>query len=135
MCISRTGIIICRWRGPALPAPGEARSNVEIFRALALRMGFDDACFRDTEDDMIRTLLNSEHPFLEGITLERLDREHFVRLNIAPGQDEPFLPFAQGGFGTPSGKCEFGAETLEYTPPVESRHGDQRAARASIRWN
>src|SRR5205823_4522709 len=52
-----------------------------------------------------------------------LDREHFVRLNVAaPG--EPFLPFAEGKFGTPSGKCEFGAETLEYTPPVESRLGD-----------
>jgi anaerobic selenocysteine-containing dehydrogenase len=108
---------------PALPAPGEARSNVETFRALALRMSFDDACFRDTEDDMIRTLLNSGHPFLDGITLERLDREHFVRLNVAPG-NEPFLPFAQGGFGTPSGKCEFGAESLEYKPPVESRLGD-----------
>jgi len=113
---------------PALPAPGEARSNVETFRALALRMGFDDPCFRDTEDDMIRTLLDSGHPFLDGITLERLDREHFVRLNVAPGtasKDAPFLPFAQGGFGTPSGKCEFGAETLEYTPPVESRLGDE----------
>jgi anaerobic selenocysteine-containing dehydrogenase len=113
---------------PALPAPGEARSNVETFRALALRMGFDDTCFRDTEDDMIRTLLNSGHPFLDGITLERLDRERFVRLNVAPGtasKDAPFLPFAQGGFGTPSGKCEFGAETLEYTPPVESRLGDE----------
>jgi anaerobic selenocysteine-containing dehydrogenase len=112
---------------PALPAPGEARSNVETFRALALRMGFDDACFRDTEDDMIRTLLDSGHPFLDGITLERLDREHFVRLNLAPGsssKNAPFLPFAQGGFGTPSGKCEFGAETLEYTPPAESRLGD-----------
>jgi anaerobic selenocysteine-containing dehydrogenase len=108
---------------PALPAPGEARSNVDTFRALALRMGFDDACFRDSEDDMIRTLLSSGHPFLDGITLERLDREHFVRLNVAPDR-EPFLPFAQGGFGTPSGKCEFGAETLEYTPPVESRFGD-----------
>jgi len=109
---------------PALPAPGEARSNVDTFRALALRMGFDDACFRDTEDDMIRTLLRSRHPFLDGITLERLDREHFVRLNVAPG-DEPYLPFAQGGFGTPSGKCEFGAESLDYTPPVESRFGDE----------
>jgi anaerobic selenocysteine-containing dehydrogenase len=47
-----------------------------------------------------------------------------VRLNVAaPG--EPFLPFVQGGFGTPSGKCEFGAEGLEYTPPVESRLGDE----------
>ncbi len=30
---------------PALPAPGETKSNVEIFRLLAGRMGFDDACF------------------------------------------------------------------------------------------
>jgi len=34
------------------------------------------------------------------------------------------VPFAEGGFGTPSGKCEFHAETLDYTPPIESRHGD-----------
>ena len=65
---------------PALPAPGETRSNVEIFRELAFRMGFNDQCFHDTEDDMIRTLLASGHPFLERITLERLEREHFVRL-------------------------------------------------------
>ena len=45
-------------------------------------MGFDDACFRDTEDDMIRALLASEHPFLHGITLEELDREHSVRLHV-----------------------------------------------------
>jgi anaerobic selenocysteine-containing dehydrogenase len=107
----------------AVQAPGETRSNVDAFRALALRMGFDDACFRDTEDDMIRTLLDSDHPFLQGITLERLEREHHVRLNVAPS-NEPYLPFAQGGFGTASGKCEFGAENLEYTPPVESRLGD-----------
>jgi anaerobic selenocysteine-containing dehydrogenase len=108
---------------PALPTPGETKSNVEIFRLLAERMGFDDPCFRESEDDMLRILLASGHPFLNGITLERLDREHFVRLNVAPG-DEPFLPFKEGGFGTPSGKCEFGAESLEYTPPIESRLGD-----------
>jgi anaerobic selenocysteine-containing dehydrogenase len=113
---------------PVVDAPGEARSNVQTFRALALRMGFDDACFRDSEDDMIRTLLwengGSRHPFLEGITLERLEHEHFVRLNVAR-EAEPFLPFAEGGFGTSSGKCEFGAEQLEYTPPAESRFGNE----------
>jgi len=108
---------------PVLPAPGEAKSNVEIFRLLAARMGLDDPCFHDSEDEMIRTLLDSPHPFFKGITLERLEREHSVRLNIAP-DGEPFLPFAQGGFGTPSGKCEFGAESLDYQPPAESRLGD-----------
>lgn len=107
---------------PALAAPEETKSNVEVFRLLAQRMGFDEPCFADSEDDMIRTLLDSGHPFLEGITLQRLDQEHSVRLNVAP-DSEPFLPFAHGGFGTPSGKCEFGAEALHYEPPIESRHG------------
>ena len=107
---------------PALPAPGETKSNVEIFRLLAERMGFEDTCFQDSEDDMIRTLLNSDHPFVKGITLEQLDREHSVRLKISP-EGQPFLPFAQGGFGTPSGKCEFHAEALDYQPPTESRLG------------
>ncbi len=107
---------------PALPAPGETKSNVEVFRLLAQRMGFDDPCFADSEDDMIRTLLDSDHPFLRGITLERLEREHSVRLNVA-ADSEPFLPFARGGFGTPSGKCELGAESLDYQPPIESRLG------------
>jgi anaerobic selenocysteine-containing dehydrogenase len=105
---------------PALPAPGETKSNVEIFRLLAQRMGFCEACFLDSEDDMIRTLLDSPHPFLQGITLEDLDRERSIRLRLP----QPFQPFATGGYGTPSGKCEFRAETLDYTPPIESRHGD-----------
>ena len=87
-------------------------------------MGFEDACFRDSEDDMIRALVASGHPYLQGITLEELDRDHFVRLRVAPNGD-PFLPFAKGGFGTATGKCEFRAETLEYTPPIESRHGER----------
>ncbi len=107
---------------PALPAPGECKSNVEIFRLLASRMGFTENCFRDTEDDMIRALLDSGHPFLEGISLDRLDREHSIRLKVSP-EGEPFLPFAAGKFGTASGKCEFGAESLEYKPPSESRFG------------
>ena len=108
---------------PVLPPPGETRSNVEVFRQLAERMGFDDACFQDSEDDMIRALINSDHRFVKGITIEELDREHFVRLRVASNGD-PFLPFAAGNFGTSSGKCEFRAETLDYTPPVESRHGE-----------
>ncbi len=108
---------------PALSAPGEAKSNVEIFRLLAERMGFADPCFSDSNDDMIRTLLDSPHPFVKDITLERLDREHSVRLNVSE-DGAPFLPFAHGNFGTPDGKCHFDAESLDYQPPVESRHGD-----------
>jgi anaerobic selenocysteine-containing dehydrogenase len=107
---------------PVVPAPGETRSNVEVFRTLAERMGFEDECFKDSEDDMIRALLDSGHPFLDGITLERLDRERSVRLNVS-AEGTPYLPFAEGKFGTPSGKCEL--DVPDYTPPVESRFGDE----------
>ena len=108
---------------PALAAPGETKSNVEIFRLLAKRMGFCDTCFDETEDQMMEQLLASGSPFLKGITLERLEHERFIRLNLS-AKDEPFLPFAKGGFRTASGKFEFGAEHLRYTPPVESRFGN-----------
>jgi molybdopterin guanine dinucleotide-containing S/N-oxide reductase-like protein len=134
----------------ALDPVGECRSNVEIFRALAERMGFEDDCFRETVDSMIDRALQSPNPWLKGITRDRLEREHRIRLNFttlnrggtgaSPVQAEsnsaenaaPFLPFAQGDFPTPSGKAEFYSETLKrqghdpvvaFTPPDESRHG------------
>ncbi len=113
---------------PALAAPGEAKSNVDIFRLLAQRMEFQDDCFSETEDEMLLALLNSPSPFLKDITLERLDREHFIRLNIAQ-PDKAFLPFAMGNFTTSSKKFEFGAETLSYEPPNESRFGDAQLTR------
>src|SRR5262249_51389680 len=96
------------------------------------RMGFAEDCFDDTEDDMIRTLLDSDHPWVRGITLEQLDREHSVRLSVTE-DGKPFLPFAEGRFETPSGKCQFRADPLarsglaqlpDCTLPAESRLGD-----------
>jgi anaerobic selenocysteine-containing dehydrogenase len=129
---------------------GECRSNVELFRALALRMGFDEACFRQSVDEMIDLALSSPHPHLAGIDRARLEREPFVRLNlpaeaVAP-VSEPregpnptpsgfYLPFANG-FPTRSGKAllyneDLAAQGLDpvasFTPPQESRHaGDAR---------
>ncbi|MEX2262090.1 MAG: molybdopterin-dependent oxidoreductase [Bryobacteraceae bacterium] len=107
---------------PAIAPLGEAKSNVEVFRLLGERMGFEDACFAESEDGMVRGLLDSPHPFVKGITLEELEQSRSVRLRVAHNGD-PFLPFAEGGFGTPTGKCDFAPETLSYEPPVESRLG------------
>ena len=76
---------------PAVAAPGETRSNVDIFRALAERMGFGDQCFKGfgRRDDRDAAGIRG-HPFLKGITLERLDREGSVRLNVS-AEGEPFL--------------------------------------------
>ncbi len=120
----------------------ECRSNVEVFRALAQRMGFTDACFNQSIDGMIDDALDSPNPWLQGITRERLQRERQVRLNfggqwsVAGGQPEPFLPFANGNFRTPSGKAELYSEAMkaqgldpvaEFAPPLESRHGGEKS--------
>jgi molybdopterin guanine dinucleotide-containing S/N-oxide reductase-like protein len=127
----------------AMDPVGECRSNVEMFRALAQRMGFEDDCFRETVDSMIDRALDSPNPWLQGITRARLESEHRIRLNFKSSTNHvgtdafvrpatPFLPFAQGNFPTPSGKAEFYSETLKrqgldpvvaFTPPGESRHG------------
>src|SRR5271165_2005945 len=130
----------------AIEPLGECRANVDVFRALAGRMGFADPCFDESVDDMIDGALDSANPWLKGISRERLERERQVRLNFrdpgpgARGQSETtelFLPFAHGNFRTPSGKAELFSEAMkalgldpvaEFTPPVESRHGKQGAA-------
>ena len=39
---------------PAIAPVGESLPNSEVFRRLAARMGFDEACFRDTDEDICR---------------------------------------------------------------------------------
>ena len=115
---------------------GQCRPNVEVFRALAERMGFQEDCFRETVDEMIDLALDTENPWLQGITRERLAREPFIRLNFAESTSasisasaagsrlrtsgeqssaayEPFLPFAHGNFRTASGKAELYSEALK----------------------
>ena len=115
----------------AIDPLGECRSNVELFRELALRMGFEDACFRETVDEIMEVALSSGVPQLKGITRERLEREPQVRLNVHGDEsDSPWLPFASG-FATPNGKARLYDAALiaqgmdpvaEFVPPEESRH-------------
>jgi len=115
---------------PAAIAPlGECRSNVETFRALALRMGFDEPCFRESVEGMIDAAM-PKNGFYAGIDRARLEREPHVRMNVGEG---PYLPFAQGGFHTASGKAELYSESLKaqgldpvasFVPPEESRHAE-----------
>lgn len=109
---------------PAIPPLGQARTNFAVLRELARRMGFAEPCFQDTEDDVLRQAIASGHPFFAGITLERLRREGWVRVNVPPA------PFADGVFPTPSGRVELRSQRMaelgldplpNYVPPAESR--------------
>jgi anaerobic selenocysteine-containing dehydrogenase len=109
---------------PAIAPLGEALPNTELFRRLAARMGLDHPSLRDSDEELARQAFDWDHPFMQGITLERLEREASVRLSVP----DPYVPFAEGGFPTPSGKCELRSEKLAregqdpvagYVPPRE----------------
>jgi anaerobic selenocysteine-containing dehydrogenase len=110
---------------PAIEPLGEARRNIEVFRQLARRMGFAEPCFADTDEDVARQALRSSHPRMQGIEWASLKEAGWRRLAV-PAR---FAPFAQGGFPTPSGKCELYSETAAkqgldplpgYVPPHEN---------------
>lgn len=116
---------------PVIERVGEAKPNVELFALLAKRMGFEDTCFDDDVETLIRQALdNPSNPFLAGITLERLKEDGPVRLNV----EQPHSAFADGRFPTPSGKIELHSARMTaagydplpaHVPLIEGGDGEQ----------
>jgi anaerobic selenocysteine-containing dehydrogenase len=85
---------------PAIAPVGQARSNTSVFRDLAARLGFDDPCFAEDDLTMVRQAFGATIPF------DELMDKGFASVAVPDAQ------FANGGFPTPSGKCEFFSQRL-----------------------
>ncbi len=85
---------------PAIAPVGQARPNTQVFRDLAARMGFAEACFADSDEDLCR------QAYGRHIDFQQLLDQGFASLPV------PDAPYAEGGFPTPSGRCEFHSERL-----------------------
>jgi len=118
---------------PAIEPLGEALPNSEIFRRLAARMGFDEPCFAETDDELAAQAFAKT-----GLTARfdwpRLKASGWQRLDVPA----VFAPFAEGNFPTPSGKCELvsprlaavGADPVpDFLPPYESAASTPELAR------
>lgn len=108
---------------PAIAPLGEAKPNSEIFRLLAKKMGFDDACFDESDDEMASHAFDKNDERAIHFDWASLKKAGWQKVNVKPA------PFAEGGFATPSGKCEFYSESMRidgldplptYIPPYES---------------
>ncbi len=76
---------------PAVPPPAEAVSNTEFFRRLARAVGLgSEQWVQDTDEMLIRQALDTSHPWLAGITLERLREYPVQKVRIAK-TDRPLL--------------------------------------------
>ncbi len=109
---------------PAIAPLGESKPNTEIFRLLAGRMGFDDACFSETDDEIAAQAFDPKDQRAKNFDWASLKKTGWQKLNM------PNAPFAQGGFPTSSGKCEFFSAQMQadgldplpaYIPPYESK--------------
>ena len=108
---------------PAIAPLGECKPNTEIFRLLAARLGYDEACFRDSDEQLAAQSFNRADARAVHFDWDALKQKGWQKLAM------PDAPFANGGFLTPSGKCEFysaammadGLDPLPaYLPPYES---------------
>jgi anaerobic selenocysteine-containing dehydrogenase len=111
---------------PAIQPVGGARSNTDIFRGIASAMGLDDPALFETDEQLASKAFRWNDPALAGQDWDALKSSGWLKLNI------PDAPLAEGGFRTPSGKCEFYSERLkregldplpDYLPPYESADG------------
>jgi anaerobic selenocysteine-containing dehydrogenase len=114
---------------PAIAPLGQARSNSEIFRQLAHRLGFDDPCFAEDDLALCRAAFGS------AVDFQTLLEQGYARLQL------PDAPFAQGQFPTASGKCEFFSQRLaqqgqdglpDHLPNAEVAHDASRYRLAMI---
>lgn len=128
------GHLYLAWNEPAAAPPGECRTTMDVFRALARALDLDEPALYDSDEAMARQLLASGHPSLEGITLEALKTHGWMRLRYP----EPFVPFS-ATFPTPSGRLEFVSDRMAdagldpvagYTRPHEAADRDPDAARS-----
>ena len=94
---------------PAIAPRGEAKPNTQIFRELSQRMGLHNPLLQEDDESLCRLAL--QHPrnlaSASPVTWEALLQNGFAHWPVADA------PFANGGFATASGKCEFFSDRLK----------------------
>ncbi|HUH85186.1 MAG TPA: molybdopterin-dependent oxidoreductase [Stellaceae bacterium] len=95
---------------PVVPPLGEALPNTEIFRRLAARFGFTDACFRADDRQLMDEAIDGAHPRLRGMQPSAIPTGAALRMATEDGR--PLALFETVMPATPSGKVELASDTL-----------------------
>jgi len=113
---------VLRLTPKCIAPPGDVRTEREIYRGIAERLGYPTEQFDLAPEEMINRVLPP------GLSVARLKKQAFVRHAV------DHVPFGDKKFGTHSGKVELRCEAAEiswrvdpvpfYAPPRESEQGD-----------
>jgi anaerobic selenocysteine-containing dehydrogenase len=114
------------WNEPAIAPLGESVSNPELFRRLALAMGYTDPRLQTDDRSLIIQALGED-------VVQRLETDGWYKVPYP----EDGRPWGEGKFPTRSGKVEFVSQDLvalgqpalpTFIPPTESPLGDPELA-------
>ncbi len=95
---------------PVIAPLGESLPNTEIFRRLAGRFGFDEPCFRATDEELMDEAVDPANPRLGGVRPSRIPTDRAVQMTGDDGR--PLVLFENLRPATPSGKIELASQTL-----------------------
>ena len=98
------GHLYLTYNEKCLEAPGEAKSNYEIFRLLAKKFGFNEDQFTWSDEECLENYVDWDAPACNGIDLNYLKQNGYARLDV--GTKDNRVPHKEGNFPTPSGKCQ-----------------------------
>lgn len=134
------GHLSLQYNASAIEPLGEAKSNWDVMRGLARALDFTEGWLHEDAEAVMRGVLDASIPHnatLQGITFERLQTAGSLPFTIPPERE---APFADGIFGTPSGKVEIYSEQAaehgydplpNWVPEVEARTGLEQSVTAS----
>lgn len=94
---------------PVIPPAGEALPNTEIFRRLAARFGFGEACFKATDRELMDDAIDGTHPHLRGVKPSAISTREALRMSP---DGRPLVLFDNVRPATPSGKIELASAVL-----------------------
>src|SRR5439155_22995133 len=87
-----------------------ALPTTEIFRRLAARFGFDEPCFKATDEALMDDAVDIADPRLLGMRPSEIPTDRAVQMTGPDG--EPMVLFDNIFPATPSGKIELKSQTL-----------------------
>ena len=103
------GHLYLTYNEKCIEAPGEAISNMEIFRRLAKLMGYEEENFKWSDHECLENFVDWDAPTCEGIDLDYLREHGYARLKDF-GDKDIRARHAKGEFATETGKCHFMVE-------------------------
>jgi anaerobic selenocysteine-containing dehydrogenase len=95
---------------PVIPPLGESLPNTEIFRRLAARFGFNDACFATSDLELMDEAMDPGDARLGGVRPSQIPTDQALQMKGPDGR--PMVLFDNVFPATPSGKIELQSAVL-----------------------